>query len=245
MNEAVFISDLHLHPEQPAIREKFRNFVSWALDNTEKVYILGDFLHVWPGDDAMDVWSEGIAADLAKLADQGIPAYFMPGNRDFLIGKRFLQKAKLQLLNDPTVIHLGDQAVLLSHGDAYCTQDSSHQWFRRLTRNHLFRLLFLSLPYALRKYMVGQVRQYSQNNRNKSVSNMQTVEATMHKDLACFASKILIHGHTHQPGVRTYGSGVQFWKEYTLSDWDENPSILCYNKTNYQFLKIYGEINGT
>ncbi|MGV3740447.1 MAG: UDP-2,3-diacylglucosamine diphosphatase, partial [Gammaproteobacteria bacterium] len=216
MNEAVFISDLHLHPEQPAIREKFRNFVSWAVDNTEKLYILGDFLHVWPGDDAMDAWTESIAADLAKLADHGISVYFMPGNRDFLIGRHFLQKAKLQPLNDPTVIHLGDQAVLLSHGDAYCSHDFSHQGFRRLTRNRIFRFLFLSLPYCLRKYLVGQVRHYSQNNRNKSVNNMQTVEETMYKDLTRFASKILIHGHTHQPGLRTYGSGLQTWREYTL-----------------------------
>lgn len=43
MNEAVFISDLHLHPAQPAIMEKFRQFVSWAANNTRSIYILGDF----------------------------------------------------------------------------------------------------------------------------------------------------------------------------------------------------------
>ena len=43
MNEAVFISDLHLHPEQPVILDKFRTFVSWAAINTRSLYILGDF----------------------------------------------------------------------------------------------------------------------------------------------------------------------------------------------------------
>lgn len=241
MNEAVFISDLHLHPAQPAIREKFSKFVSWALKNTEKVYILGDFLHVWPGDDTMDIWSNGIALELAKFADQGIPVYFMPGNRDFLIGDQFLQKAKMQLLSDPTEIHLGEQTVLLSHGDAYCTLDYMHQWFRRLTRNRLFKFLFLHLPYRVRKHIVSQVRLYSQNNKKKALNSMQTVEAAMQKDIRKFAASILIHGHTHQPGCRVFGKDLDAWTEYTLSDWDENPSVLCYNETKYQFLTVSQE----
>ena len=244
MNEAVFISDLHLHPDQPSIFEKFSKFVSWAVNNTEKVYILGDFLHVWPGDEAMDTWSDGIIGELSKLTDHGIPVYFMAGNRDFLIGKRFLHKAKLQFLQDPTVIYLGKQKVLLSHGDVYCTQDRGHQRFIKLTRNRLFCFLFLLLPYSLRKSLVSRVRQYSQANTRKSPSNMQTMEAAMLKDMQYFAADVLIHGHTHQPGLRTYRSELQDWQEYTLSDWDENPSILCYNNTKYQFMTVLGDING-
>lgn len=40
MNEAVFISDLHLHPNQPEITRKFRKFIQWAGKNTHAVYIL-------------------------------------------------------------------------------------------------------------------------------------------------------------------------------------------------------------
>ena len=51
MNEAVFISDLHLHPQQPEITERFFKFLDWAKNNTQNLYILGDFFHVWVGDD--------------------------------------------------------------------------------------------------------------------------------------------------------------------------------------------------
>lgn len=41
--EAVFISDLHLHPEEPMIMARFNHFIDWAAINTQSVYILGDF----------------------------------------------------------------------------------------------------------------------------------------------------------------------------------------------------------
>ena len=240
MNKAVFISDLHLHPDQPHILEKFRTFMAWAAKNTRSLYILGDFLHVWPGDEALDAWSEEIVDLLAKLSEQGIPVFFMTGNRDFLIGHRFLRKTKMRILSDPALIYLDAQPVLLSHGDAYCTQDKAHQRFRRLTRNRCFHFLFLCLPYSIRQSLVSQVRSYSQHNTKKLPETMQTVPAEMLKDLRRFGTDTLIHGHTHQPGLKTYPDGVKTWKEFTLSDWDENPSILCYNKSKYEFIKIPG-----
>lgn len=238
MIEAVFISDLHLHPDQNDILDKFRKFVSWAEKNTRSLYILGDFLHVWPGDDALDAWSERIAGLLAGLSEQGISVFFMAGNRDFLIGEDFAHKAKMQMLADPSLIHLGKQKVLLSHGDAYCTQDTTHQWFRRFTRNRWFRFVFLRLPYSIRQSLVSQVRNYSQNNTRKLPVRMQTVPTEMGKDIHRFAAQILIHGHTHQPGLRTHQEDAIVWKEFTLSDWDENPSILCYNSSQYQFIHL-------
>jgi UDP-2,3-diacylglucosamine hydrolase len=239
MNEAVFISDLHLHPEQPEILEKFRQFLIWAKDNTRTLYILGDFLHVWAGDDDLNAWSEDIATLLANLAQHQISVFFMPGNRDFLIGHTFLKKANMQLLPDPTLIHLGSQAVLLSHGDAYCTQDWSHQYFRCLTRNRWFRWVFLKLPHAFRHNLVNQIRSYSQNNTQKSLGKMDTVPAAMHKDIQRFSADVLIHGHTHRPGLRKYDHDGKIWDEFTLSDWDENPQILCYNKSEYRFMLIH------
>lgn len=245
MNEAVFISDLHLHPDQPEILEKFRRFLAWVPLHTRSLYILGDFLHVWAGDENLNPWAAEIAALLASLAAQNIPVFFMVGNRDFLLGGQFLQKAKMQLLPDPSLIHLGNQAVLLSHGDVYCTQDTSHQWFRRLTRNSVFRWFFLRLPHVVRHVLVNGIRNYSQHNTRKSFTQMDTVDTAMQKDIRRFAADVLIHGHTHQPGLRTYEDGKKLWYEYTLSDWDENPQILCYNRSKYEFILLSkGDIDG-
>ncbi|MDF1757244.1 MAG: UDP-2,3-diacylglucosamine diphosphatase [Legionellaceae bacterium] len=229
--DAMFIADLHLHPEMPEITNKFFSFISWAAHRTKSLYILGDFLHVWPGDDAMDDWSNEIASRLAWLSGQGVKVFYMAGNRDFLLGRKFLTKAKMQEIKESTVIKLGGIRVLLVHGDRYCTKDRSHQYLRRLTRNSLFKLLFLKTPYAFRRKIVNTVRQYSQNSRKKPSNNMLVVPSVIAKHLRRFDAKHVIHGHTHLPGLTTHADERGEFYQYVLSDWDENPLIMCYNNT--------------
>lgn len=239
MIDAVFISDLHLHPDDRAITERFNQFLIWAKENTRAVYILGDLFHVWPGDDGLDEWSTSIALQFKQLAATGIRLYYMHGNRDFLLGQRFARLASFQMLTDPTLIRLGDKTVMLSHGDRYCVNDKSHQRLRYLTRNRLFTCLFLSLPYQLRSRLVNKVRDHSQNNRYKSSFLMDIVHSVMLAHMFKFNSKVLIHGHIHQPGLTTHSYQGHTYLQYVLSDWDDNPSILCYDSQKsfyfYQF----------
>ena len=58
MIEAVFISDLHLHPDDKEIVKRFEAFIVWAAEHVRTLYILGDFFHAWPGDDALDAGLE-------------------------------------------------------------------------------------------------------------------------------------------------------------------------------------------
>lgn len=43
MIDVVFISDLHLHPEDRKIQERFNQFIEWAKVSVKNIYILGDF----------------------------------------------------------------------------------------------------------------------------------------------------------------------------------------------------------
>ena len=229
MIEAVFISDLHLHPEDKAITQRFNQFVEWAKTHTKAVYILGDFFHVWPGDDALDEWSHGIAMRLASLKQQGIALFFMPGNRDFLLGERFAKLADMVLLTEPTVITLGDERVLLVHGDRYCTRDRGHQWLRKLTRNRWFPFLFLKLPLTFRARLVNTVRNHSQSNRSKPSAWMDVVADDLLLHMMKLNVNIVVHGHTHKPGLTLHESQGAIFRQYVLSDWDDNPLLLCYD----------------
>ncbi|KTD61604.1 UDP-2,3-diacylglucosamine diphosphatase [Legionella spiritensis] len=229
MLDAVFISDLHLHPEHPDITSRFQSFMAWAVVNTRTLYILGDFFHVWPGDDGMDSWSLGIARMLREAAEQGLTIYYMHGNRDFLLGKAFAAIAGMVLLKDPAILHVSGESVLLSHGDSYCTLDKGHQRFRRLTRNRLFVPLFLLLPYRYRNRMVNHVRQRSQQHRGKDPSVMDVVPQAMLPQLAKWRTTAVIHGHTHKPGITRHEFQGRVYQQYVLSDWDDRPTILCYH----------------
>ena len=228
--QAVFISDIHLNPQEIEITERFYAFIEWAAKNTEQVYILGDFLHVWPGDDALDSWSQGITDRLSWLHHQDVQIYFMPGNRDFLLGDLFMQLSCMQRLTEPTVIMLGQEKFLLAHGDQYCTNDRAHQWLRRLTRNQYFPRFFFKLPYSLRNHCVAGLRKHSQNNRKKTAKKLSLNLAYMLKDMHTQQVTKIIHGHTHQYGIYNHQYNQQQYQQYILSDWDHIPYLLCYNK---------------
>jgi len=237
--DAVFISDLHLHPDEVLITERFYAFIEWAAKNTQTVYILGDFFHAWPGDEALDPWSQGIAEQLASLVARGVAVYYMHGNRDFLLGQRFADQAGFQIITEPYIITLGDELVLLMHGDGYCTRDKGHQWLRWLTRNRVFKRLFLSLPYRFRANVVNQVRKHSQTNRHKLASDMDVVASSMIRHMDQCNVTTLVHGHTHKPGLTTHQHQGLLYEQYVLSDWDDNPLILCYDKTKRLHYKLF------
>ncbi len=242
MIEAVFISDLHLHPDEIRITERFEAFIQWAALNVKTVYILGDFFHVWPGDDAMDAWSHSIALKLSWLATQGVRIYFMKGNRDFLLGESFAKIASITFLKEPTIITLGTTRVLLMHGDAYCTKDRSHQWLRRLTRNSIFPRIFLSLPYVIRAKLVNSLRQYSQTNDKKPDVAMEIVIPVMLQHMQQMGVTVLVHGHIHKPGLLKHPYQGLTYLQYILSDWDDNPLLMCYDRPNgFYFKRMLGD----
>lgn len=231
MINVVFISDLHLHPDEPLIQARFDAFIEWAKKSVKQVYILGDFFHAWVGDDSIDDWSRGIASQLYSVTSMGIPVFYMHGNRDFLLGKQFAKLSGWTVLSEPKLIELGDEKVLLVHGDRYCTKDLAHQRFRRITRNRLFRFLFLSLPLTYRQKLVSQIRERSMNDTSKSMEQMDVVAESVIEHMNKYAIKTLIHGHTHKPGLTRYNHHSDELKRYVLSDWDDTPLLLCYHNT--------------
>lgn len=242
MNEAVFISDLHLHPDRQDLHTRFEHFLSWAKAHTTSLYILGDFFHVWAGDDLSSEYSDAILQALKQLTGAGIAVYFMAGNRDFLLGERYLAKAHVQYLKEPTVIELGGQKILLTHGDRYCTQDKAHMFFRRLTRAHWFKPLFLTLPKSMRKHIVMGVRQRSAKEMQKKHTPIDAMPDAVKKHLKQHDASVAIHGHTHKPVAHHYKLDGKTVRHYILSDWDVPPQFLCYNSAKgFHFKQLFEE----
>ncbi|MCH9755688.1 MAG: UDP-2,3-diacylglucosamine diphosphatase [Gammaproteobacteria bacterium] len=244
MLEAVFISDLHLHPDMPDISKRFEDFLVWVSHRTRALYILGDFFHVWAGDDTSNAWSDAIASRLALLTKQGMQVYFMRGNRDFLLGETFFKRAGLIVLDEPALIELGGEQVMLVHGDRYCIADKAHQRFRRFTRNRWFPALFMMLPKWLRTRIVMGVRVHSETNTQKQPVMMDVVPASLTKHLKQCGAHIVVHGHTHKPGHTSHLLEGELYQQYVLSDWDASPHVLCYDDTIGFNFNLLGEGDG-
>ena len=157
----LFISDLHLEAQQPAIGEQFLAFLQGEARDAEALYILGDLFEVWLGDDDPNPYYQQMKTGLRELSDTGVPVYFMHGNRDFTIGQQFCEETGVSLLNDPTVVNLYGRDVLLCHGDSLCTDDVQYQQVRAMTRDPAWQAMMLAKSIEERIAFAVQAREES------------------------------------------------------------------------------------
>jgi len=223
----LFISDLHLDPSRPDITETFLEFLSNEARTADGLYILGDFFEVWIGDDDPDPHHAQVMAGLRELTDAGVPAYFMHGNRDFLIGDGFARQTGCQLLADPTVIDLNGVPTLLMHGDTLCTDDVEYQQFRRVVRNPEMQRAFLAKSLEERRALAARARGESEASTQEKADaimdvNQQAVENVMRK----YGVTQLIHGHTHRPAIHRFTVDDLQMTRIVLGDWYKQKSVL-------------------
>ncbi len=141
MSRALFIADLHLAGERPDTSEQFLRFLREEAARAQALYVLGDLFESWPGDDLLtegggDPLAAEVAAAFRALAAKGVRVQIMHGNRDFLVGKRFLEASGALLTEDPSVILFAGRRLALLHGDTLCTDDRDYQDWRRTACRH-------------------------------------------------------------------------------------------------------------
>jgi len=222
-----FISDLHLTASMPATAAAFERFLRTRAREARTLVILGDFFEYWVGDEELaDPFHRHVANLLAELANTGTRVLFMHGNRDFLLGKRFLAAAHATLLPDPSVLEVEGQRIALAHGDALCTRDTAYMRFRHWTRKRWVQRMFLTMPLRWRMKIAQKMRAESEAGRAMSANVAgEPRAAAMMGDAAPEAvdalfkaagTPTLIHGHTHRPQLHHEPSG----ERWVLSDWD-------------------------
>lgn len=208
------ISDLHLQASESATFEAWRGYM--ASTPADAVLILGDLFEVWVGDDAaaQDPFLQS-CADVLRQTTQRKPVAFMPGNRDFLVGPDFLAGCGVQPLTDPTLMVLGQQRILLSHGDALCLDDKPYQAFRLQARNPEWQRAFLAKPLAERQAFARSLRELSESQKHQGMSFADADQAMSLFWLAQAQADRLVHGHTHRPADHALGTATR----HVLSDW--------------------------
>jgi len=220
MKETLFISDLHLSPEHPERVELFLRFLGHRAQQAEALYILGDLFDAWIGDDNETAPIPTILAAMRALQNSECKLYIMQGNRDFLLGELFTEKAAAILLPDPTLIDLYGTPTLLMHGDLLCTDDTAYQEFRQQIRNPALIDDFLSKPIPERAIVAKEMRKQSGDiNAAKSGEIMDVNQQTVEKFMLDSGANLLIHGHTHRPDEHDFDLNDAHVCRIVLADW--------------------------
>lgn len=226
--DTLFVSDLHLGPERPAISAAFFDFLERDARGAAALYILGDLFDYWIGDDDLaDPLCAEVASSLAAVARSGCTVYVMHGNRDFLIRDRFCEAAGATLIADPSVVELGGVRTLLLHGDTLCLDDPDYQSFRAKVRTPAWQEALLAKPIEERRAIARSLRADSKASQlAKSEDIMDVTERAVIDAFRRFGCDRMIHGHTHRPARHEHVVDGRMRERWVLADWYAQGSFL-------------------
>lgn len=238
----LFISDLHLGSERPDKLDLFRQFMAGPARQAGALYILGDLIEAWAGDDDPTPPHPWLIEKLRDYSDAGGRLYVMRGNRDFLMGERFCAETGAVLLADPSTIDLHGRRVLIMHGDLLCTHDRNYQRYRRLVQSDAFQKGFLLIPTGLRIAIAHGFRRLARRlGRSKSAMITDADQATVESYMMNHGVRLLIHGHTHRPAIHDFELQGQPARRIVLGDWYEQDSVLVSDDQGERLVRV-GEL---
>ncbi|HLY51638.1 MAG TPA: UDP-2,3-diacylglucosamine diphosphatase [Steroidobacteraceae bacterium] len=235
----LFVSDLHLGAASPAAIDQFLQFLGEHASRAEALYILGDLFEFWVGDDDRSSAAQRVCAGLAALTGGGVPCFVLHGNRDFLLGPGFAARSGCRLLPDPVVAELEGERVLLTHGDALCTDDHPYQELRSLVRDAAWQRRFLALPLAHRELLADQARAGSRAHTARTVPTIMDVNAAaVARAFRAARAQRMIHGHTHRPGVHDGEVDGEPAQRIVLGAWYEQGSCLREERGTFELQEL-------
>jgi len=244
MQDLVFISDLHLAPERPQIIELFLRFCDEVAAQADALYILGDFLEYWLGDDDPSPAMTPVFDKLTELSKKHkTEVFFMHGNRDFLVGNKLAERCHFELINDDALkIKIQDQDVLLMHGDTLCTDDVDYQKFRQMVRSKQWQQDILSKSIGERIQIAKNLRDQSKKlTTEKEESIMDVNQQATEKAFVDNNVNVIIHGHTHRPAIHKKLINSHETTRIVLGDWFETGSYLRVNNNSSEYeLQSFG-----
>lgn len=227
MPGTLFISDLHLDPERPAVTALFLELLETRARSSDALYILGDLFEAWVGDDDTSPLNQVVCEGLKQCATSGTPVFIMHGNRDFLLGAQFAAASSCTLLDDPALVDMYGTPTLLMHGDLLCSDDKEYMAFRAMVRDKQWQRELLSKSLEERQLIAKEMRDRSREQTGgKPESIMDVNSDAIARTMTAHHVQRLIHGHTHRPAIHDLVISGQPAQRIVLGDWYEQGSLL-------------------
>lgn len=221
MRPTLFVSDLHLSCDRPALAAAFAAFCAGPAREAEAVYLLGDLFDWWVGDDQMrDPVEAGVVAALRGLTAAGVDVHLAHGNRDFLLGPAFAAATGARFLPDTEVVVVDGKPTLVSHGDEMCTGDVEYQRFRARMRDPATQARLAALPRFVRRWIARGLRKRSREaTALKPEAILDVDEGAVTEAFRRSGVARMIHGHTHRPATHHLTVDGRPCERIVLPDW--------------------------
>jgi UDP-2,3-diacylglucosamine hydrolase len=215
MPRTLFVSDVHLRPNDPAGNAPFRRFLE---QDCEALYIVGDLFDYWIGPKQLSSPDYREEIGLLKRKSERTRIGFIKGNRDYLVEEKFERATGATVLGDRARIELGGRTVLLAHGDFVYNTNPKYAAYRTLMRSKPIEDLWLAVPGVVARRLV---RGYRKVSPLTTPAMRWTPEKLLDRARPFFeqGADVLICGHIHQPQRLELAVGGRLCELFLMGDW--------------------------
>jgi UDP-2,3-diacylglucosamine hydrolase len=233
------ISDLHLHQGQKFVPELFQYFMKNIAPEADNLFVLGDLFEYWVGDDFETEFTLNIIDSFKRFSDSGKNLFFIHGNRDFLLGDKFIRSTGGTLLSEFTITNTGTVSTLLMHGDTLCSEDENYQTFRKQVREPAWQKEFLKQPLQKRQQIAEQLRDESiADQKTKSAEIMDVTASEVSRAFTKYNVTRIIHGHTHRQFHHYCQLENQSVERIVLGDWGKTGNYCKCENNNIELINF-------
>jgi UDP-2,3-diacylglucosamine hydrolase len=129
--------------------------------------------------------------------------------------------------------------VLITHGDALCTDDHAYQELRSIVRQRYWQRRFLALPLEHRELLADEVRAGSRRHTSRTGPAIMDVNAqAVERAFRAAGVRRMIHGHTHRPGVHDLMLDGASAQRLVLGAWYEQGSYLSCERGSFELRSL-------
>ena len=234
-----FISDIHLgllgKSEEEEKEKKIVNFLKYAEDNCDELFIVGDLFDYWF--EYKRVYQKGFYRTLAalkSLSEKKIKLHYFIGNHDFLHRDFFEKEFGAILYQNALSTDLDGKKFFIAHGDGMVSNDMGYNILKWILRNKFFQwlysLLHPDLGIAIASRTSKSSRDYTDKKDYGEVDGL--FEAAKKKIDEGF--DYVIFGHLHKRLFINYDSG----KYINLGSWLTKPCYGIFKNKNFEIVDL-------
>ena len=199
-----FFGDNHFSPTPSLSNEqkikKMEEFILEIENSKGSIFIMGDFFdYYFESNRNNPNYFERIFSLLEKIKTKGIEVYFIAGNHDFWIGKKFQSVITKSFLSDQ-ILSEGNKRIYVTHGDGILSWDKGYRLLKFILRSKIFRFFYSLLPKNIALKVANRI---SYERKDSHKINNDKLEK-IHSELIQYSRSkwnkgcdIVIMGHYH------------------------------------------------
>jgi len=221
-DRAIFLADAHLNQDDIHSRN-FLALVDRAAAEKVPLFLLGDVFDLWFGNPGLTfAFQKPIVEQLRRLRGEGLPIYYVEGNRDFYL-KRDHEGTTFDVVSEGEMrAAVGGKRLYLSHGDTVNRADFTYRFWKGISKSRFANEAVAHLPPSIILPMAERIERNLKRSNRRHKGSFPEREARDFS-LRQFGQGIdfVVLGHFHQEKLIRFSLGKATKVLAVLPSWKD------------------------